>query len=69
MWVSPLINHSQAPDLCNGLNKRKLRTRFVCALNTFEMFMVMDSHLKETFNSNKHQKAKTDFMCNTQLEL
>lgn len=59
MWVSPLINHSQVPDLCNGLSKRKLRTRYfcVCLKNPFEMFMVMDSHLK---GKKKHQKAMTD---------
>lgn len=34
------------------------------------MFMVMDSHLKEIkqIKLKKHQKAMTDFMCNTHLE-
>lgn len=52
--MSPLINRSQVPDLCNGLNKGKLGARFfVCFKNPFEMFMVMDSHLKETTKNSK----------------
>lgn len=50
MWVSPLINHSWVPDLCNGLCKKK---RFCVLKNPFEMFMVMDSHLKEKNSTEK----------------